>query len=369
MQFLPPTWDAYGVDGNGDGRKNRYDPRDAIPGAANYLKASGAPGDWRRRALRLQPRRLVRQRRAQPRRELPRRRAGRPRGADADVGHRRWRRRILVEGDSLAVGTRAPLEALRSGVTTRAEGGRSSSQGLSDLRRVDDLPSTLVVQLGTNDTSVSTFRANVRAIKALPGVTRILWVNISRPPLGGTTDAELNAVLSDEADSRLQIIDWKSMVRGGGAELAGDRIHATGDGYRARAHIIHQALGGATETAGRSSTGSTEAADDPSTTTGGGLLFPTRPGGPIIATPADHADRPLGNWMSDRAIDIAVPRGSDIIAVADGEIIHISGSPPSEGSGVIGGYGVTLRTANDTFWYGHLLRVDVQSATASAPGT
>ena len=29
-------------------RKDRYDPRDAIPGAANYLKASGAPGDWRR---------------------------------------------------------------------------------------------------------------------------------------------------------------------------------------------------------------------------------------------------------------------------------------------------------------------------------
>ena len=43
MQFLQPTWDQYGVDGNGDNRKDRYDPADAIPGAANYLKASGAP--------------------------------------------------------------------------------------------------------------------------------------------------------------------------------------------------------------------------------------------------------------------------------------------------------------------------------------
>lgn len=51
MQFLQPTWDIYGVDGNGDGRKDRYDPADAIPGAANYLKASGAPGDLHKAIL------------------------------------------------------------------------------------------------------------------------------------------------------------------------------------------------------------------------------------------------------------------------------------------------------------------------------
>lgn len=48
MQFLVGTWNAYGVDGDGDGDKDIYDPRDAIPGAANYLKASGAPKDYRR---------------------------------------------------------------------------------------------------------------------------------------------------------------------------------------------------------------------------------------------------------------------------------------------------------------------------------
>ncbi|MDA0173397.1 lytic transglycosylase domain-containing protein [Solirubrobacter taibaiensis] len=42
------TWDAYGVDGNNDGRKSPYDPADAIPAAARYLKASGAPADYRR---------------------------------------------------------------------------------------------------------------------------------------------------------------------------------------------------------------------------------------------------------------------------------------------------------------------------------
>ncbi len=42
MQFIPSTWRAYGMGGN------VHDPRDAIMGAANYLSASGAPGNYRR---------------------------------------------------------------------------------------------------------------------------------------------------------------------------------------------------------------------------------------------------------------------------------------------------------------------------------
>jgi hypothetical protein len=42
MQFIPSTWDAYGMGGD------VHDPHDAILGAANYLRASGAPDDyWR----------------------------------------------------------------------------------------------------------------------------------------------------------------------------------------------------------------------------------------------------------------------------------------------------------------------------------
>jgi hypothetical protein len=51
MQFSvigsPSTWDRYGVDGNRDGRSSPYDPADAIPAAARYLRASGAPADYR----------------------------------------------------------------------------------------------------------------------------------------------------------------------------------------------------------------------------------------------------------------------------------------------------------------------------------
>jgi len=48
MQFMPATWRAYGVDGNRDGRKDVMDPEDAIPAAARYLMASGAPKDMQR---------------------------------------------------------------------------------------------------------------------------------------------------------------------------------------------------------------------------------------------------------------------------------------------------------------------------------
>lgn len=41
MQFVPGTWRAYGLGGD------VHDPNDAILGAANYLRASGAPRDYR----------------------------------------------------------------------------------------------------------------------------------------------------------------------------------------------------------------------------------------------------------------------------------------------------------------------------------
>jgi hypothetical protein len=47
-QFLASTWAVYGVDGDGDGHTDRWDPADAIFAMANYLHASGAPSDYRK---------------------------------------------------------------------------------------------------------------------------------------------------------------------------------------------------------------------------------------------------------------------------------------------------------------------------------
>ncbi|HXB65279.1 MAG TPA: lytic transglycosylase domain-containing protein [Solirubrobacteraceae bacterium] len=47
MQFVESTWAIYGMSIDGDGPPDRWKPADAIYGAANYLRASGAPGDYR----------------------------------------------------------------------------------------------------------------------------------------------------------------------------------------------------------------------------------------------------------------------------------------------------------------------------------
>jgi Transglycosylase SLT domain len=45
MQFMPETWEMYGVDANGDGVADPNNPEDAIFAAARYLSAAGMPAD------------------------------------------------------------------------------------------------------------------------------------------------------------------------------------------------------------------------------------------------------------------------------------------------------------------------------------
>lgn len=49
-QFMPSTWESSGIDGNGDGKRDVWDPEDAIPSAAKYLceiakDVKDVPGD------------------------------------------------------------------------------------------------------------------------------------------------------------------------------------------------------------------------------------------------------------------------------------------------------------------------------------
>ncbi|WP_104815827.1 lytic transglycosylase domain-containing protein [Kitasatospora sp. MMS16-BH015] len=55
-QFTPDTWAEFGVDGNGDGVKDVYDPADAIPAQARYdcylaKQTASVPGDPTRNML------------------------------------------------------------------------------------------------------------------------------------------------------------------------------------------------------------------------------------------------------------------------------------------------------------------------------
>jgi murein DD-endopeptidase MepM/ murein hydrolase activator NlpD len=51
MQFMPSTWERWGVDANGDGVADPWTPEDAIYAAARYLAASGGTQDISRAVL------------------------------------------------------------------------------------------------------------------------------------------------------------------------------------------------------------------------------------------------------------------------------------------------------------------------------
>jgi hypothetical protein len=74
----------------------------------------------------------------------------------------------------------------------------------------------------------------------------VVWVNIHRPPYNGVSYAGFNRALDQAAASsgNLAVVDWNGMVGSGRATVAGDEVHATPDGYRARAAAIAQALSG-----------------------------------------------------------------------------------------------------------------------------
>jgi murein DD-endopeptidase MepM/ murein hydrolase activator NlpD len=51
MQFMPSTWDRWGVDADGDGIADPWNPQDAVYAAARYLAASGGQHDISRAVL------------------------------------------------------------------------------------------------------------------------------------------------------------------------------------------------------------------------------------------------------------------------------------------------------------------------------
>jgi 3D (Asp-Asp-Asp) domain-containing protein len=85
-----------------------------------------------------------------------------------------------------------------------------------------------------------------------------------------------------------------------------------------------------------------------------GYTYPLSRKGSIIGTPHKGTHN-LGNWPSDNAIDVAIPFGTGVRAVADGTVTKTGGS--GNFSGRFGGYNLTLRTAGNEFFYTHLSRV------------
>ena len=159
-------------------------------------------------------------------------------------------RRLLVNGDSLAVGTAPylPRELARWRVTQSTAVSRHAFEGASVLRAYGRrLPRVIHVSLGTNDDprSVSAFRAAVRQVMSAAGPRRcVVWANVVRPPVAGASYAGYNRVLAQESRPRknLRVVNWARMVRENSYWLAGDGVHVSAEGYQARARTVARSV-------------------------------------------------------------------------------------------------------------------------------
>jgi hypothetical protein len=158
--------------------------------------------------------------------------------------------RLLVDGDSLAVGTKPYLSRELHGwkVTQSAEVSRHAADGADVMRSYGgSLPRVIHVSLGTNDDpgDIAGFRAAIRDVMGVAGPRHcVVWTNIVRPPYQGTSYAGYNRTLARESRPRenLRVVNWAGMVHEHPEWLAEDGVHVNADGYRARAKAVARSV-------------------------------------------------------------------------------------------------------------------------------
>jgi murein DD-endopeptidase MepM/ murein hydrolase activator NlpD len=87
--------------------------------------------------------------------------------------------------------------------------------------------------------------------------------------------------------------------------------------------------------------------------------YPLAVHGEVIGLPYQGSHTLFGNWESDNAVDIAVPTGTPVYAVADGTIGDQIGSLDSTDPH-LEGLRVHLVTGDNEFYYAHLSQLVVQ---------
>jgi hypothetical protein len=159
-------------------------------------------------------------------------------------------RRLFVNGDSLAVGTRPylPRALRRWRVTQSVSISRHAPEGASVLRAYGrGLPRVIHVSLGTNDDprALSSFRSSIRSVMSVVGPRRcVVWANVVRPPVAGASYSGYNRVLAQESKGRenLRVVNWARLVRQNPSWLGGDGVHVSATGYQERARRVAESV-------------------------------------------------------------------------------------------------------------------------------
>lgn len=159
-------------------------------------------------------------------------------------------RNLLVNGDSLAVGTGPYLPRMlrRWRVTQSTAVSRHAFEGASVMRAYGRrLPRVIHLSRGTNDDprNLSGFRSAIRSVMAVAGRRRcVVWANVVRPPVAGASYAGYNRVLAQESKGRsnLRVVNWARLVRQNPGWLAGDGVHVSATGYAVRAQTVARSV-------------------------------------------------------------------------------------------------------------------------------
>jgi hypothetical protein len=155
---------------------------------------------------------------------------------------------VLVIGDSLAIGMDDAMRAALPGwrVRTEAKISRPLATGMSILAAEPDVPAIVAFSLFTNDdpSATAALERAVRATASRQGGCAV-WATIVRPPYNGVSYDAANRVLAGLASDpqlRLRLVDWAGLVAESPSFVAGDGVHGTPDGYRARGELYAQAI-------------------------------------------------------------------------------------------------------------------------------
>lgn len=157
---------------------------------------------------------------------------------------------VLVIGDSLAIGMADSLRAALAGWQVRVDAriGRPLAEGMRILAAQRDAPAIVALSLFTNDDPRATAQLAraVRASATRPGGCAV-WATVARPPYQGVSYAAANDVLERLAGDRqlagdLRLVDWRSLVARVPSYIAGDGVHGTPAGYRARGRLYADAI-------------------------------------------------------------------------------------------------------------------------------
>ncbi len=168
-----------------------------------------------------------------------------PAAAATKAEKRQWAKtRVYVQGDSLTVGSAAPLRSQLSGkvrrTTVDAAIGRHTATGLTRLAKDPRARRSRVwvVALGTNDApDPGAIRNHVRRSLRLAGPKRdVIWLTLRRPGGYDRVNSMLRSL--DRKRERLHVVDWARKTYSSGWLLRGDGVHATHNGYRTRAQMI-----------------------------------------------------------------------------------------------------------------------------------